>query len=131
MSLTRRQFLWSAAASTAALGSSWPLVLRAQTLDGAASGVFRHGVASGDPLADRVILWTRPPPTVLYRVTGETTRIARHRTIRNHAHWLVNRGRTHIHPWALALGPNGPEAICLPVSISPDHGYPNLMEMRT
>ena len=25
--------------------------------------VFRHGVASGDPLADRVILWTRVTPT--------------------------------------------------------------------
>ena len=33
--------------------------LRAQTLDEAAPGLFRHGVASGDPLADRVILWTR------------------------------------------------------------------------
>lgn len=27
------------------------------------SGPFRHGVASGDPLADRVILWTRVSPT--------------------------------------------------------------------
>ena len=60
MSLARRQFLWSVAASTAALG--WPLALRAQTVGGASSGVFRHGVASGDPLADRVILWTRVTP---------------------------------------------------------------------
>ena len=30
--------------------------LRAESSDG---GVFMHGVASGDPLADRVILWTR------------------------------------------------------------------------
>ncbi|MDM4719358.1 alkaline phosphatase D family protein [Micromonospora sp. WMMA1363] len=29
----------------------------------AASGLFRHGVASGDPLADRVLLWTRLTPT--------------------------------------------------------------------
>src|SRR5215207_9564584 len=66
MSLTRRQFLWSAAA-TAALGTPklnepWIAAGRAQiSLDGAA-GRFRHGVASGDPLADRVILWTRVTP---------------------------------------------------------------------
>lgn len=30
---------------------------------GAQEGVFRHGVASGDPMADRVILWTRVTPT--------------------------------------------------------------------
>ena len=29
---------------------------------GAAGAVFQHGVASGDPLADRVILWTRVTP---------------------------------------------------------------------
>ncbi|WP_291080495.1 alkaline phosphatase D family protein [Dietzia sp. UBA5065] len=28
----------------------------------AAEGVFRHGVASGDPMADRLILWTRVTP---------------------------------------------------------------------
>ena len=78
MSFTRRQFLWSAAAATAALGSpevskgglaspklregGWPLELGAQTAGGPSSGVFRHGVASGDPLADRVMLWTRVTP---------------------------------------------------------------------
>src|SRR5699024_11673174 len=30
---------------------------------GPADGVFRHGVASGDPMADRVILWTRATPS--------------------------------------------------------------------
>ena len=65
--LTRRQFIWSAAASTAALASpnldrgEWRHLLHAQTPD-AAYGVFRHGVASGDPLADRVMLWTRVTP---------------------------------------------------------------------
>jgi alkaline phosphatase D len=53
--LTRRDFL----ASSIALGVI-PHVLRAQ---GAPSNpVFRHGVASGDPLSDRVILWTRVTP---------------------------------------------------------------------
>ena len=42
---------------------SLPLVVRAQ--NGGEIRLFRHGVASGDPLPDRVILWTRvtPPPT--------------------------------------------------------------------
>lgn len=31
--------------------------------NGAGSGTFDHGVASGDPLSDRVILWTRFTPT--------------------------------------------------------------------
>jgi alkaline phosphatase D len=53
--LSRREFL----AATGALGAI-PYVLRAQgTL---ANPVFRHGVASGDPLSDRVILWTRVTP---------------------------------------------------------------------
>ena len=74
VSLTRRQFLWSAAASVGSLRdptgqrwlggppgrtAAWPHLLQAQTPAPAASGVFRHGVASGDPLADRVMLWTR------------------------------------------------------------------------
>lgn len=36
--------------------------MREQEPDSAASAVFPHGVASGDPLADRVILWTRVTP---------------------------------------------------------------------
>ena len=56
--VSRRDFL---ATSTGALGTL-PLIrateLRAQSSD----PVFRHGVASGDPLADRVILWTRVTP---------------------------------------------------------------------
>jgi alkaline phosphatase D len=64
--VTRRQFLWSAAA-TAALSSpklreAWSLALQAQANPQFAGGRFRHGVASGDPLADRVILWTRVTP---------------------------------------------------------------------
>ncbi|MGH9255932.1 MAG: alkaline phosphatase D family protein [Vicinamibacterales bacterium] len=65
MSLTRRQFIWTTAASTVGLASAkrpeagWPLVLHAQAPDSGPSGRFRHGVASGDPLTDRVVLWTR------------------------------------------------------------------------
>jgi alkaline phosphatase D len=56
MSLTRRQFLWAASAA----GLTWPMAAAArQRTDGTA---FRHGVASGDPQADAVILWTRVTP---------------------------------------------------------------------
>ncbi len=37
---------------------AWPLAVSARQAP-AASGLFKHGVASGDPLTDRVILWTR------------------------------------------------------------------------
>jgi alkaline phosphatase D len=57
MSLSRRQFLWTAAASSVCM----PSRLRAQE-ESAAPTFFEHGVASGDPLADRVILWTRVTP---------------------------------------------------------------------
>ncbi|HXG89567.1 MAG TPA: PhoD-like phosphatase N-terminal domain-containing protein [Vicinamibacterales bacterium] len=52
-SLTRRQFL---NASAMAL----PLGALARVQPG--GGIFRHGVASGDPLRDRVVLWTRVTP---------------------------------------------------------------------
>lgn len=58
MKLSRRDFLLATAASAAAV----PIGLRAQA--GAADRIFRHGVASGDPLTDRVILWTRATPRV-------------------------------------------------------------------
>ena len=58
MTLSRRQFLWTAAASSVCL----PGLLEAQADTSVPSPIFRHGVASGDPLADRVILWTRVTP---------------------------------------------------------------------
>jgi alkaline phosphatase D len=51
--LTRRHFL----AAAAAVGAV-PFA-RCASGTAAADSVFRHGVASGDPLVDRVILWTR------------------------------------------------------------------------
>jgi alkaline phosphatase D len=61
--LTRRQFIWSTAASAVGLVSAHrrERLLHAQGSD-ALSGLFRHGVASGDPLTDRVMLWTRVTP---------------------------------------------------------------------
>ncbi len=56
---TRRAFLRQSGGGAAAL-AALPLVGTAASADKAP---FRHGVASGDPLADRVILWTRITPS--------------------------------------------------------------------
>lgn len=57
MPLSRRAFLGGLTASTFA----WSRRARAQDTSGGPPP-FRHGVASGDPLPDRVILWTRVTP---------------------------------------------------------------------
>lgn len=61
-----RRLLLGGAAATAAIsalpaipGIDWAAIARA-----ADAGVFGYGVASGDPLADRVIIWTRATPLV-------------------------------------------------------------------
>ena len=54
--MNRRLFL-EASARAAALATALPAA-RAFPVFGQ-EGVFRHGVASGDPLTDRVLLWTR------------------------------------------------------------------------
>jgi alkaline phosphatase D len=74
---TRREFL-----GTAALISASPILARVGPLlrlQPAAEPrtVFRHGVASGDPLADRVLLWTRisgTPSSARTRVRWEVAR---------------------------------------------------------
>ena len=52
------------AAGAGALAVGLPVALGGPAPADAATDAFRHGVASGDPLADAVILWTRvtPPP---------------------------------------------------------------------
>lgn len=57
MSLSRRVFIGGVLASSAC----WPFVLRAQPASGRRR-TFQHGVASGDPLPDGVLLWTRVTP---------------------------------------------------------------------
>jgi alkaline phosphatase D len=61
MPISRRKFIQGAAASAALI----PFAVRAeQAASDSAQRLFRHGIASGDPLTDRVMLWTRvtPPP---------------------------------------------------------------------
>ncbi len=61
--LPRRRFLALATAGAAAGALGFPHIVRAKSR----SFAFMHGVASGDPLPDRVIIWTRltPEPAAL------------------------------------------------------------------
>ena len=56
--VSRRNFFKTGGAALGAL----PLVRSIDALAQVTNPIFRHGVASGDPLADRVILWTRVTP---------------------------------------------------------------------
>ena len=56
---TRRDFL---TASAVAIGSAPLLGVGRIFARQGSEAVFRHGVASGDPLRDRVVLWTRVTP---------------------------------------------------------------------
>lgn len=54
----RREFFKRSGATTVGLAAASSLIA-SQATGAVASAVFQHGVASGDPLSDRVILWTR------------------------------------------------------------------------
>jgi len=57
-SISRRGFLTTSGAALGAL----PFVRSVEALAQVTNQVFRHGVASGDPKSDRVVLWTRVTP---------------------------------------------------------------------
>jgi alkaline phosphatase D len=61
---SRRGFFRRSGSAAAALASaaSLPLLSQARGNERHERPLFQHGVASGDPLADRVILWTRVTP---------------------------------------------------------------------
>jgi alkaline phosphatase D len=63
--LSRRTVLkgGAAAATALALSALVPADVRAAVVETARSGVFGFGVASGDPTATEVLLWTRVTPT--------------------------------------------------------------------
>jgi len=69
--ITRRDFLYGAGATLAA----WPVFVGAQTPDDGRR-VFLHGVASGDPLENRVVLWTRATPTAATAAVAVRWRLA-------------------------------------------------------
>ncbi|MDP8909551.1 MAG: PhoD-like phosphatase N-terminal domain-containing protein, partial [Chloroflexota bacterium] len=61
--LSRRRFLGSAAAAALAAGAAQVPLARAQRGPARLVGYpFTLGVASGDPLPDSVVLWTRLAP---------------------------------------------------------------------
>lgn len=61
---TRRGFIRRSGSAAVALASAASLSLATRGTEAAAL-LFQHGVASGDPLADRVVLWTRVTPRSL------------------------------------------------------------------
>jgi alkaline phosphatase D len=63
MALDRRAFLRGSAGAVIGLSSASAVSGCASPGAAHQSAVFQHGVASGDPLADRVILWTRATPS--------------------------------------------------------------------
>ncbi|MEQ6902195.1 alkaline phosphatase D family protein [Nocardioides sp. YIM 152588] len=60
--ISRRQVIAGTAVAGAAAASGVAAVALSGAAD-AATPLFRHGVASGDPLPDAVVLWTRVTPT--------------------------------------------------------------------
>jgi alkaline phosphatase D len=58
---SRRSFFKASGGAVAALASAPMLALAVKERNNV-SPLFQHGVASGDPLTDRVILWTRVTP---------------------------------------------------------------------
>ena len=60
MRYSRREFIGGTLASAVA----WPALSTAMRQASDPQRAFRHGVASGDPLTDRVMLWTRVTPRI-------------------------------------------------------------------
>ncbi len=58
----RRDFFKRYSSVAVAVASAPFLPLSSGAMAAVVGGMFQHGVASGDPLADRVILWTRVSP---------------------------------------------------------------------
>lgn len=58
----RRDFFKHSGSAAVAIAATPLLPLSGQAAV-ALNALFQHGVASGDPLSDRVILWTRVSPT--------------------------------------------------------------------
>ncbi|MFZ6818962.1 alkaline phosphatase D family protein [Undibacterium sp. Ji22W] len=63
---TRRQFIRQFAASTAAASTTLALTACGGAGIAPVYASFEHGIASGDPLSDRVIIWTRVTPSLNY-----------------------------------------------------------------
>ena len=78
---SRRDFFKRSGSVAAAVASAVTLPLVPGTAP-AAGPLFQHGVASGDPLADRVILWTRVTSQSPRRTVGVRWLVARDAQLR-------------------------------------------------
>ncbi|MCU7374312.1 alkaline phosphatase D family protein [Paucibacter sp. O1-1] len=85
----RREFFKRSGATTVALVAAAP-----QLSFAAAPVVFQHGVASGDPLSDRVILWTRVSPASAKSSVSVAYVVATDPGLLN----IVKRGSSKTHP---------------------------------
>ncbi len=95
MTISRREFLSAALASGAATLPNLAFARKfAPFADDADRNLFKHGVASGDPRKERVILWTRISP-----LKPTNSPIEVHWTIAWDPEFrhVVNRGRTETH----------------------------------
>ncbi|MBC3876031.1 alkaline phosphatase D family protein [Undibacterium flavidum] len=63
---TRRQFIRHFATSTAVASTALALTACGGAGIAPVYASFEHGIASGDPLSDRVIIWTRVTPSLNY-----------------------------------------------------------------
>ena len=91
--ISRREFV----ATLSALGLS-PAAFaldRETRADHGSRATFAHGVASGDPLHDRVILWTRVTPQRFADEVLGKWRIATDRAHEARVQWRALRHRHH------------------------------------
>ena len=73
--ITRRMALTTGLAAGAASCASTPVMTPYSAVSESAGGIFAHGVASGDPGPDSVVIWTRVSPIdsrPMHRVIWET-----------------------------------------------------------
>jgi alkaline phosphatase D len=100
----RRTLLKSGAAATAVIGTS--AALASASVEAEAAGpAFRHGVASGDPLPNHVVLWTRVTPTAAstpgsgrgpqVTVTWEVAHDRAFTRVVNHGRFVTGPSRDH------------------------------------
>ncbi len=103
---SRRQFVAGAAAGASLL--VLPGLAGAASRRETARSVFLHGVASGDPLADRVILWTRVSgATGPVEVRWQVARDARFRQVVARGEVVTDASRDHtvkVDPTGLQAG---------------------------
>jgi alkaline phosphatase D len=90
--VTRRKFLALAASYGAALAWTRPYARGSAISWEERRDLYPHGVASGDPHSDSVILWTRRPPIAGSRAKTLTVEIAEDRTF----HRVVASAETNV-----------------------------------